>query len=424
MNGMKSDVISVGAEILSVGSEILLGRIVDTNAVYLSQELMALGVPVSRHTSVPDEEPALLDALRTAAERTNLLILTGGIGPTADDLTRDAVAEFCGVALREDAAAAKHVRELFARRGRPMPESNLVQALIPEGADVIPNPRGTACGFAVRSGSTEMIVLPGVPHEMKLMFERWVKPHLRRRFPDQPKLVIREIRTIGMPESALGQEIADLMEPGRNPAVGTQATGGIIIVRAMARARDETEAERLLDEAEAVVRARLGDAVFGVGPQGLPEAVADILERKGLTLAVAESCTGGLVCDMLTDVPGISRFLLEGVVAYSNEAKTARLGVPPELFKTVGAVSREVAVAMADGVRERAGADVGVGITGIAGPGGATPAKPVGLVHVAVSVHGRTEGAELRLFGNRREVKDRAAKYALNLLRMRLLGEA
>jgi len=412
----------MNAEILSVGSELVLGRIADTNAAYLSQKLATLGVDVIYHTAVGDDRDLLGRALETASERADLVIMTGGLGPTLDDLTRGVAAEVCGVGLCKDEAAAEHIGEIFKRYGRKMPPSNVGQAEIPEGSEPIPNERGTAVGFAVRLNRAEIMALPGVPREMKLMYEGWIEPRLRKQLAGGPMLYIRQLNTFGLPESGLGERIADLMAPGRNPAVGTQATAGVIKVRLTARADDEAAARALLDRDEATVRERLGEAVFGTDSDTLAHAAARLLEQGRLTLAVAESCTGGLVCDMLTDVPGISRFLLEGLVAYSNESKTARLGVPERLFQQVGAVSPEVAAAMARGARERTRADLAVSTTGIAGPTGGSALKPVGLVHMALAHERGVDHKEYRTRGSRQEIKDRAAKAALNMLRLHLIG--
>jgi nicotinamide-nucleotide amidase len=302
-----------------------------------------------------------------------------------------------------------------------MTPSNLRQALIPAGAEMIPNPRGTAPGFLLTRGGVEYYAMPGVPSEMKAMFQEHIAPRLRRRA--DVHAAVRHLRVFGYGESVVGEKLADLMARGANPDVGTQVEQSIIGVRVLARAASAEEADRLADAAADEVRRRLGqEHVFGRDGEQLEEAVARELERTGYTLAVAESCSGGALANRLTNVPGISRFFLEGVVAYSNRSKVERLGVPAGLIEQHGAVSAPVAEAMARGIRGTSGADLGVGVTGIAGPGGGSPAKPVGLVYVAVAGPAGVETRELRLTGQREDIKDRTAKNALHMVRLLLTG--
>lgn len=407
------------AEILSIGSEVALGRIADTNAAWLSQRLTEIGYEMTRHTVVADTREEILRALEDTRGRAAVVMVTGGLGPTQDDMTREALAEFGGVPLARSAEAEQSLRAFFERVGRPMVSSNLRQTLVPEGAAIVPNPRGTAVGFALTVDKAEYVALPGVPLEMKLMFEQAAGPRLReiaRSFA-----AVRQLRVFGAGESTVGELLGDLMDRGGNPDVGTQVDSGTISVRVVARADSEEEARRLADEAAEEARRRLGERiVFGEGEEEVEEALACELERAGLTIALAESCTGGQASAYLTDVPGSSAFFLEGCVTYSNASKTARLDVPPELIQAKGAVSAEVAEAMARGMRERSGADIALGMTGIAGPGGGTPAKPVGLVYIALSDAEGTMCEAYRSVGRRREVKTRAARYALNLARLRL----
>jgi len=412
------------AEILSVGTELTQGQITDTNAGYIAQHLSREGIDVTRHTTVSDEEEAILGALGEAASRADVVILTGGIGPTTDDRTRETVAQFCGVALRADAEALAHIEALFRARGRRMTPNNRKQALIPAGAEVIRNPLGTAAGFFVRHNSSLLVSLPGVPKEMKRMFTDSVLPRLRDKGAGQRVGRTRLLRSFGLSESAIDERIAPLMAPHRNPSVGTMAQEGVISIRIHAQAQSEPEAMCMLDEAEREIREKLGEIIFGRDEQTLASAVSALLEAEGATLAVAESCTGGLVAHWLTDVPGISRFFREGLVTYSNESKIERLGVPAELIQACGAVSPEVAKAMAEGVHRRARTDYGLGLTGIAGPGGGTERKPVGLVFIALAgPKGPTAVEECRWTGPRDYVKDRSAKTALNMLRLELLRD-
>ncbi|NOZ23456.1 MAG: competence/damage-inducible protein A [Planctomycetes bacterium] len=409
------------AEIISIGSELVLGELVDTNAAYLSERLARIGVDVRFHTSVGDSIDDLCAVMATACSRADIVILTGGLGPTRDDITRQAVARLCGVELFEDETSLKHIEDLFRSRSRRMPESNRVQAMFPIGATIIPNHLGTAPGFCIEHNGSQIMTMPGVPTEMKKMFGEWVLPYVKERLPARQAILTKDLRCIGAPESEIGIKLHDLMDPARNPFVATQASEGIITIRIVGRAESEESTEALLKETAAEVRRRIGDPVFMEGKGGLEVAVAGLLAEKGLTLAVAESCTGGLIGHWLTNVPGISNHLLEDVVSYSNPAKVEILGVPAALIERRGAVSDEVARAMAEGVRKRAGADLGLSTTGIAGPGGGSEKKPVGLVFIAVVSRLGTTSKGLRLWGDREMVKDRASKAALNLLREELV---
>jgi len=410
------------AEILSVGTEVTRGDVVDTNAAYLARELSALGANVRFHVAVADCSGDIEAALRQACQRSRLVLVTGGLGPTPDDLTREVVARVLGVPLITIADEVERLRNFFRRRGRPMPESNLKQAMVPAGARALPNSVGTACGFWATAGMTQIIVLPGVPTEMEVMFSTAVRDDLRRHL-GEIGVAVEQVQTFGLPESELASRIHDLMRRGANPDVGTRLADGTISVRIVARAATRAAAQALAHATAAEVAQRLGEAVYGYGETTLEEALARHLERLGCTIAIAESCTGGLVGGLLTSVPGISRFFLEGVVAYSNEAKVKQLGVDATLITRHGVVSAEVAQAMAAAIRRAAGADIGVGVTGIAGPGGATPAKPVGLVYIAIADNRGGECHELRLAGSRQQVRLRAARAVLNFVRLRLLRQ-
>lgn len=403
------------AEILSVGSELVAGRIADTNAAFLSKRLMNLGIPVTRHTAVDDCQGDIVDALRCISERADLAIVSGGIGPTPDDVTRQAFAEFCGVGMTEIPEAVAHINRLFALRGRQAPASNMIQARIPENSVPLPNSQGTATGFQLTANGCEFFCLPGVPREMKAMFDNTIAPQLKDRSGSALDVVC--LQTFGMPESTIGEKLNDLMGKGRNPEVATQACEGVITIRVTARSTHSGDAQNQANETAQRIRDRLGKAVFAEGQMTMAETVAGLLESASLTLAVAESCTGGEIASRLTNVPGISRFLMECAVTYSNASKTRRLGVPDELIRQHGAVSEVVAKHMAQGMRTTSGADIALATTGIAGPGGGTDIKPVGLVYVALTDARDTYVEELRLRGNRTQVKDRAAKSALNTLR-------
>ena len=408
------------AEVISIGSELMAGCIADTNAAFLSERLTRMGFSVRRHTAVGDERDKIAAAFRETATRSDVAVITGGLGPTPDDVTRQVLAESCDAELVEDAEMIQRIRQIFAARRIAPPASNFIQACIPRGGDVIRNPSGTAAGFAITYGSCRFYCLPGVPAEMKAMFEQTVEPELRR--TSGCAAVTGRVHVFGMSESLIGERLKDLMGEGKDPEVATQAQDGVITIRITSQGQEERATRERVEGVRRVIRAQLGDAIIGEEDRGLAETVADLLESRNATLAVAESCTGGQIAARITDIPGVSRFFLEGAVTYSNEAKIQRLGVPTSLIEQHGAVSREVAEAMARGMRAASGADIALGITGTAGPGGATPSKPVGLVYVALAAADKSRCEELRLAGDRTRVRNRATKHALNMLRLHLQG--
>ncbi len=411
------------AWIVSIGTELALGQTVDTNSAWLAHRLRALGIRPTRHATVADEEPDIVAVLRQAADAADLVLVTGGLGPTADDLTRHALAAVAGVPLEEHAPSLAHLHAFFGARGRMMPPANAVQALIPRGARALPNAVGTAPGIAIRLGRTPCYALPGVPLEMYAMFTGSVEPELRAATAGAV-LLCRKLNTFGLGESELGALIADLMARGRNPEVGTTAGYGVVGVRINAAGPDETTARRMLDQAEAELRARLGEIVFGVDDETLAVVVGRRLAALGRTVSTAESCTGGMIAAALTDIPGSSAYFRGGVVAYANEAKTAVLAVPAERIARHGAVSAPVAEAMAAGVAARLGTDYALAVTGIAGPTGGTADKPVGLVFIGLRTPRETTVREFR-FGHdapRDVIRQRATHAALNMLRLAMTG--
>lgn len=414
---------SMNAEIVSVGNEVVSGVIADTNAAYLAGRLEDLGATVVAHRGVRDSEEEIIAALRSACDSAELVLVTGGLGPTDDDVTREAAAKLAAVALVENERAAQLLRSFFAARNRVPHPCNMKQAAIPQGATYLPNRHGTAAGFGMEYKNSGLFFMPGVPREMKMMFEDEVVPRLRDRLAGAGNFR-RTLLVIGMGESDLGAKLGDLMQRGRNPEVGTMVHAGVIAVRIVGRDKDSRAAQEKVEAVTTRIRALLGHYIISEDESTLPFVVARLLEQNGRTIAMAESCTGGLLSGMITEVPGISRFFLEGVVAYSNDAKMEILCVPETVIEEYGSVSCETAKAMASGVRERAGAEIGVAVTGIAGPGGGTPQKPVGTVCFALADERGVIAKEERLGGNRNEIRDRAAKYALNLVRLRLLGVA
>ncbi len=413
----------MGVEILTVGTEILLGQIVDTNAAFMAQRLAEAGIDLFFKATVGDNAGRIEVALREGLQRSDAVLCTGGLGPTEDDLTREVIAKVFSRRLLLDEAVLAHLTARFAARGIPMAENNRKQAYVPEGAAVLHNPRGTAPGLYLSTPEGKVVVgMPGVPSEMRPMLTEQVIPRLREQFRITGRIRSRVLRTCGASESRVDQLIGDLFRSQRNPSIGVLAHAGEIHVRLTAKGESDAEIDALLDGLEARLRQRIGPLIFGRDDEELEAVVGRLLADRGQTLAVAESCTGGLVAHRLTNVPGSSRYFERGAVVYSNRAKMELLGVPADLVASRGAVSAEVARAMAEGVRRLAGTDFGVGITGIAGPEGGTPEKPVGLTYIGLAWDGGSQATEHRFLSDRVVNKVRASQMALDLLRRRLLG--
>lgn len=407
------------AELLSVGTELLLGQITDTNAAYLARVLAEAGVDLYFKQTVGDNTARVQEALRLALSRADLVVITGGLGPTEDDLTVAAVAAALDLPLVWDEHVAESIRRFFAARRRPAPESVYKQALIPTGARIIPNRRGTAPGVVVTRGAATVVMMPGVPTEMEGMVESFLLPWLRER-TGETVIGSRVLKVTGLGEAAVEERIKDLLRLGA-PTIAPYAKLGEVHLRLTAKG-PPVEVEAHLAAGEAAVRERLGSLVFGADADTLEVVTGRLLLERGLTVAVAESCTGGLVADRLTALPGSSAYFRQGVVAYSNAAKTAALGVAPDLLERHGAVSAPVAEAMARGAREGADSDLALGVTGIAGPGGGSAEKPVGLVFIALADRESVESQEWR-FGDRpgrHGVRFLASQAALDLLRLHL----
>ncbi len=414
-------------EIISVGTELLMGQTVNTNAGDLARELFSLGIGVYYQTVVGDNEERLAEVFRQALQRAGLIILTGGLGPTEDDLTRETVAYVLGLPLERNRDWEQQLEEFFHRFKRPMASLNLRQALVPQGGKILPNDRGTAPGIYLdlqeRKGPI-VILLPGPPREMLPIFREQVIPLLRAKLQDKGDLAVlrsKVLRVIGLGESTLAETIAPLLKNQSNPTLAPLAKGGEVHLRVTARGHSEEEARTLLDSKAQELREVLGDYIYGEDAEELESVVARLLRAKGQTLALAESCSGGLLSHRLTNIPGSSSYLLAGLVTYSNEAKAHILGVSPATLESVGAVSAAVAEEMAVGARRLCQADIGVGITGIAGPGGATPQKPVGLTYLALAAENFKYSHRYEFWGSRQDIKERAAQAALHLLRLYLL---
>ncbi|MFH0915712.1 MAG: competence/damage-inducible protein A [bacterium] len=408
-------------EMIFTGDELLRGDATNTNQAYLGQKLLDLGIFATHALCVADDRQAIVTAIRESlARRPVVLILSGGLGPTDDDLTREATAEALERPLEHHESLLEVIRERFASRGFEMGESNRKQASLPRGASFIPI-SGTAPGFTVQHGDTLVVALPGVPWELKEMWEGTVEPLLRTHAGGQSAHAVRRIRTFGIGESMVAEMLSEFEWRGSEVEIGTRAQldGLTVILRGTA----SPEGTRKLDAIQARILAMLGERVFGVDSEGLPEITGGLLRQAGLMVAVAESCTGGLVAKRFTDVPGSSDYFVGGVTAYSDEVKTRTLGVPAQLLAAQGAVSNETAAAMAEGVCRLLSADCSLSTTGIAGPGGGSEEKPVGLVFIGSVVRGITQVERLRLFGRRDQIRERAALAAVDLLRRRLLRE-
>jgi nicotinamide-nucleotide amidase len=420
------------ASIVSVGNEILAGWTVDTNAAYLCGELLRIGIPVVSTYTVGDEIEQIVQKLELACADAEVILVTGGLGPTDDDLTRQALAEFLGVELQLQEELLEQIQNRFANRNVQMPEKNKIQAYIPAGAKALRNNHGTAPGimaekvclgpvtgeYSRRSGRL-LFALPGVPPEMKRMFAESVLPEIQR-FGGGQAVVVRKLKCFGAGESTIAEMLGSLMQRGRNPLINCTASLGVITLHVIATAKDKDTAEKLAEKDEKLLSEILGELLYGTGEQSLAEAVAEKLTRQKKTVATAESCTGGCLAKMLTDIPGASEYFKYGWITYCNEAKTSELGVPASLIDEHGAVSEQVARAMAKGARDKAGTDFAIGITGIAGPTGGTEQKPVGLVYISVDSDKDCETKRCLFSKDRQSVRLRTTQTALNMLRLKL----
>src|SRR5580692_11588347 len=411
------------AEIIAVGSELLTPDRVDTNSLFLTAQLNRLGIEVTRKTVVGDDLSPLRNAFDGAAKRVELVIASGGLGPTEDDRTRDAVADLFGRKLARDPAVMGKIEARFRQLGRKMSEVNTRQAMVPEGATVLDNDRGTAPGLWLEAGGRIVILLPGPPHELKAMFAAQVE-HRLARLSTGVRLVARELRVAGMGESDVDQRIAPIYTRHSDVQTTILTAPGEIQIHLRAWTTDAPAAEAQLQGIVESIVLALGEAVFTTKGESMEDVVARELTMHHATIATAESCTGGLLAERLTRISGSSAYFLGGVVSYSNTLKSAWVDVPAEIIESRGAVSSEVAVALADGIRRRTGATLGVGITGVAGPTGGTPEKPVGTVHVAIADASGSKERGILFPGERDRIRWQASQTALDLVRRYFLYAA
>lgn len=420
---MRKRCIILIVEIVTTGSELLLGQILNTNSVYMAAELNKMGFDVVYQTTVGDNRRRMKETIEHALSRADMVITSGGLGPTQGDITKEICAEIFGRQLSLDEECAGRMRHYFEEHQWTMSENNLRQAMIPDGAHIFKNYAGTAPGIAMEQGDKLMVNLPGPPHEMKDMFERSLKPFLKERYGFPAVIVSRVLNTFGIGESSLEMEIRNLILAQKNPTLALLVRPTGVILRITAKAADQAAAERLIADMEAEIRSRVGQYIYAIDDQDMESVVGQALLEKKQTIACAESCTGGLLTSRLTDVPGSSAYVMGSVVSYTNEVKIDFVGVNKKTLEVHGAVSSETACEMAEGIRKAMHTDFGAGITGIAGPDGGTPEKPVGLVYIAVAGPEHTEVRKNIFSGTRKQIKFRSTQTALDMLRQMLKEE-
>ena len=409
------------ASIISIGNELLSGQTVSTNASYLSERLLSIGIPVVSSYTIGDDTDAIIRSFNLASTDAELVLATGGLGPTDDDLTRSALAEFLDVELQLQDELLQKMQNFFTNRNLQMSAKNKIQAYIPAGAKALANSLGTAPGIMAGVKGKLLVALPGVPSEMERMFAESVLPELQRLAGGQA-VVVRKLRCFGTGESNIAELLGPLMQRGRDPLINCTAKHGVITLAINATAEDKDTARQRAEKDVKSLRNKLGELVYGTEEQTLAEVVGKKLSQQKKTIAVAESCTGGCLAKLLTDIPGASGYFTCGWVTYSNSTKTSELGVGADLIEKYGAVSEQVACAMAQGARKKARTDFAIGITGIAGPSGATEQKPVGLVYISVDSDNECETKRCLFSHDRAFIRLRAAQTALNMLRLKLDG--
>jgi len=398
----------------------MLGHIANTNARFISDKLTRIGIKTSRHLDIPDLPEVIISSIRKALGESRILILSGGLGPTVDDLTLECISRALNKKLIFNKNIAKKIKAHFKRRGIKMPENNMRQALIPEGAIPIDNRIGTAPGLIIPFNGKVLFAFPGVPFELYPMLEDAAIPYLRKNFPRQNIIKSRLIKITGLAESKVNEMIEDILRIGGDVSMGIYPYPEEIHVKITITGKNKKSADSTVKKIEKKIKSRLKNHIFGYDNEKLEEVIGRLLLKNKKTLAVAESCTGGLLADRVTDVPGSSKYFKLGLVTYSDESKINLLGIPPETIKKYGAVSRQTASLMAKNVKDLSGADIGIGISGIAGPAGATKTKPIGLVYIALSDRKKTSCGEFRFLGRRDIIKYKSTQAALNMLRLSL----
>lgn len=406
-------------EIVAVGTELLLGNIVNTNAQYLSQKLADLGIDVYYQLAVGDNLQRLSDTIKASLERSDLVITSGGLGPTVDDLTKEGVSDALGLKLLPDEACIRKIEGMFKAIGRPMTENNIKQGYIPEGARILENDNGTAPGVLIEKNGKIVIMLPGPPKELYPMFEDKVVPYLKTKV--HSTIRSRMLRVIGVGESAAEDMLKEIFKTQTNPTIAPYAKDGEVHLRITAKTDTIEKADQLIDQMEKRVQSILGENIYGYDEETLESVVLKLLQQKKMTLSLAESCTGGLIASRLTDVPGASASLMCGVVSYSNESKIKLLGVKEETIRNYGAVSSQTAEEMAVGAKRISGTDIGVSITGIAGPDGGSTEKPVGLCYIGIAIGNAVKAQKFMFNGNRKKIKWNASSRTLDIIRRELL---
>lgn len=411
------------AELIFTGTELLIGHVVNTHGQYLGQKLSALGIEVTTHTLVGDNSNNLKQVFKQALERSDLIITTGGLGSTTDDVTKETFAELMGIEMLLDEKALHHIQEFCKNSGSEMVDNIIKQAYVPAGSKVLPNPNGTAPGIFFEHNNRFIFMLPGPPWEMRAIFEKLIEPFLVSLERKGKVTLSKTFKLTGISESVVQDRLASLGGQG-NPGLAYTVKPGEVHVRVIAQAEDRALAKQMMDELADKVRCRMAGCIFGVDDEVLEETVGKLLLEKGVTISLAESCTGGLLAQRITDVPGSSRYFMGGIVAYDNTIKTKLLNVSPKTLEHYGAVSKETAVEMAQGIRRLMGSILGLAITGIAGPSGGSPEKPLGLVYIALAAPDGTCCRKFKKFpGMRSAIRQGAANAGLNMIRLYLLAQ-
>lgn len=411
----------MNAEIISIGSEHLLGEIINTDAPYLCQRLSTLGIEIERQITIGDDKKGIASSLEEALRRVKMVITIGGLGPTPDDITKKVIATVAEEQLVLNEGILSEIEKKFKEEKNPMPSDNIKQAFLPRDSYPLENRVGIAPGFILETRNRTIIALPGPYNELVPMFEERVVPYLKERLEVREVIKSLVLRTTGLPESRVAEKLKDIMKKSKNPQVSLLAHENIVDIRMVAKAGDEKTIEKLNERMEKRISKRLGNYIFGTGKQTLEEVIGYLLYMRKKTIAVAESCTGGLISHRLTNVPGSSNYFLGSVVAYSDKIKRERLGVKKTTLEKHGAVSEKAVEEMAKGAKKLTRSDFGLGITGIAGPTGATKEKPIGLVYIALAYKDKVVTREFKFRGEREVIKAKAANVALDMVRRHLL---